>query len=294
MNRLQNKGAKYVLTLPTLIFVVVCVSYPMLYTLNLSFYDWKMSAKVAKEFVGVQNFLFFFKDDRFWAAFWRTIYFTFFCVCVESILGVTFALLLEKVKKGSNVIRTVFLMPMVATPVAVGILWKLIFDPTIGLANQILKFVGLPVSSWLGSAETVMQSLMIIDIWQWTPSIMLMVLAGLSGMDSQVIESARVDGANEMQVIWRIKLPILLPTIMMSVLLRLIDCLKTFDIVYSTTTGGPGYSSENLNILSYKYAFEYFQMGKACTLLLLFFVVVCGFALLFTLLRKRLERRFEE
>lgn len=293
MNRLQNKGAKYIFTLPTLIFVVVCVSYPMLYTLNLSFHDWKMSANVAKEFVGLQNFMDFFQDERFWGAFWRTIYFTFVAVTVEGVLGVVFALLLDKINRGSNVIRTVFLMPMVATPVAVGILWKLIFDPTIGLANQILRFLGLPVSSWLGSAETVMQSLMIIDIWQWTPSIMLMVLAGLSGLDTQVVESARVDGASEVQVITQIKLPILLPTIMMSVLLRLIDCLKTFDIVYSTTTGGPGYASENLNILSYKYAFEYFQMGKACTLLLIFFVVVCGFALLFTLFRRRLERRFE-
>ena len=293
MNRLQNKGAKYIFTLPTLIFVVVCVSYPMLYTLNLCFHDWKMSANIAKEFVGLKNFATFFKDERFWGAFWRTIYFTFVAVSIEGVLGVVFALLLDKVKKGSNVIRTVFLMPMVATPVAVGILWKLILDPTIGLANQILRFVGLPVSSWLGSAETVMQSLMLIDIWQWTPSIMLMVLAGLSGLDTQVVESARVDGANEMQIISQIKLPILLPTIMMSVLLRLIDCLKTFDIIYSTTTGGPGYASENLNILSYKYAFEYFQMGMACTLLLIFFVVVCGFALLFTMFRRRLERRFE-
>lgn len=293
MNRLQNKGAKYIFTLPTLIFVVVCVSYPMLYTLDLSFHDWKMSANVAKEFVGLQNYLDFFQDERFWGAFKRTIYFTFVAVTVEGILGVVFALLLDKIRKGSNVIRTVFLMPMVATPVAVGILWKLIFDPTIGLANQILRFFGLPVSSWLGSADTVMQSLMIIDIWQWTPSIMLMVLAGLSGMDTQVIESARVDGANELQIIFNIKLPILLPTIMMSLLLRLIDCLKTFDIVYSTTTGGPGYASENLNILSYKYAFEYFQMGKACALLVIFFVVVCGFAILFSLLRRKLERRFE-
>lgn len=293
MGHLYDKKAKYILTIPTLIFVVVCVSYPMLYTINLSFYDWKMSANVAKEFVGLQNFIDFFRDSRFWDAFWRTIWFTFVAVCIESVLGVTFALILGKIRKASNVIRTVFLMPMVATPVAVGILWKLIFDPTIGLANQILKFLGLPISTWLGSSATVMPSLIIIDVWQWTPSIMLMVLAGLSGMDDQVLESARVDGANEWQTIWKITLPLLMPTIMMAILLRLIDCLKTFDIIYSTTTGGPGYSSENLNILSYRYAFEYFQMGNASALLLIFFVVVCGFAILFSFFRKRLERRFE-
>ena len=290
---MYDKKSKYVLTIPTLVFVVVCVSYPMLYTINLSFYDWKMSANVAKEFIGLQNFMGFFQTSRFWDAFWRTIWFTFAAVCIESMLGVTFALILGKIRKASNVIRTVFLMPMVATPVAVGILWKLIFDPTIGLANQILKFLGLPISTWLGSSATVMSSLIIIDVWQWTPSIMLMVLAGLSGMDDQVLESARVDGANEWQTIWKITLPLLMPTIMMAILLRLIDCLKTFDIIYSTTTGGPGYSSENLNILSYRYAFEYFQMGNASALLLIFFVVVCGFALLFSFFRKRLERRFE-
>ena len=138
-----------------------------------------------------------------------------------------------------------------------------------------------------------MPALIIIDVWQWTPSIMLMVLAGLSGMDDQVLESARVDGANEWNIITKITLPILTPTIMMAILLRLIDCLKTFDIIYSTTTGGPGYASENLNILSYRNAFEYLQMGKASALLVVFFVVVCGFALLFSFFRKRLERRFE-
>ena len=293
MKRLSDKSAKYVLTLPTIIFVLVCVTYPMLYTLRLSFCEWKMSANIAPKFVGFDNYVSFFKDSRFWGAFFRTIYFTFISVLIESFLGVTFALLLNKIKRASNVIRTVFLTPMVATPVAVGILWKLIFDPTIGLANQILKFLHLPTSSWLGSAETVMPALIIIDVWQWTPSIMLMVLAGLSGMDDQVLESARVDGANEWNIITKITLPILTPTIMMAILLRLIDCLKTFDIIYSTTTGGPGYASENLNILSYRNAFEYLQMGKASALLVVFFVVVCGFALLFSFFRKRLERRFE-
>ena len=293
MRRLSDKSAKYVLTLPTIIFVLVCVTYPMIYTLRLSFCEWKMSANIDPIFIGFDNYTTFFKDSRFWGAFSRTIYFTFIAVAIESVLGVTFALLLNKIKRASNVIRTIFLMPMVATPVAVGILWKLIFDPTIGLANQILRFLNLPVSSWLGSAETVMPSLIIIDVWQWTPSIMLMVLAGLSGMDEQVLESARVDGANEWNIITKITLPILTPTIMMAILLRLIDCLKTFDIIYSTTTGGPGYASENLNILSYRNAFEYLQMGKASALLVIFFVVVCGFALLFSFVRKRLERRFE-
>ena len=287
-----NKNAKYVLTIPTILFILVCVTYPMFYTLRLAFFDWKMSAKISPEFVGFANFIDFFGDPRFRNALWRTIWYTFVAVSIETALGVTFALMLNKIKRASNVIRTIFLMPMVATPVAVGILWKLIYDPTIGLANNALSFFGLPTSTWLGSASTVMMSLIIIDIWQWTPNIMLIVLAGLSGMDDSVVESSRIDGANELQMIWHVTLPILTPTILMAVLLRMIDALKTFDIIYTTTTGGPGYASENLNILTYTYAFNYLQMGNACTLLVIFFVVVCGFALLFSLIRRRVERRF--
>ncbi len=288
-----NRNAKYVMTLPTIAFILICVIYPIFYTFRLSFFDWKMSAKVAQEFVGLGNYIELFTDSRFLSAFWRTIWFTFIAVTIEMIFGVIFALLLNKIKRGSNVIRTVFLMPMVATPVAVGILWKLIYDPTIGLANTVLSFLHLPTGTWLGSSSTVMMSLIIIDIWQWTPNIMLIVLAGLSGMDESVVESARIDGANELQLIRHITLPILTPTIMMAVLLRLIDCLKTFDIIYTTTTGGPGYSSENLNILSYQYAFNYMQMGKACCSLVIFFVVVCGFAILFSFFRRKLEKRYE-
>lgn len=281
------------MTIPTIAFILICVIYPLFYTFRLSFFDWRMSANVAQEFVGLGNYIELFTDSRFLNAFWRTIWFTFVAVSIETVCGVAFALLLNKIKRGSNVIRTVFLMPMVATPVAVGILWKLIYDPTIGLANNILSTLHLPTGTWLGSSATVMISLIIIDIWQWTPNIMLIVLAGLSGMDESVIESARIDGANEWQLIRRITLPILTPTIMMAVLLRLIDCLKTFDIIYTTTTGGPGYASENLNILSYKYAFDYLQMGDACCSLVVFFVVVCGFALLFSAFRRKIERRYE-
>lgn len=292
-NSRSNKIAKYVLTLPVIIFVVVCVAYPMAYTFRLSFFTWKMSAKVDPVFVGLANYKTYFSDERFWQAFARTLYYTGIAVCIETVLGVSYALLLNRIRRGSSIIKTIFLIPMVTTPVAVGMLWKLIYDPTIGLANVMLRSVGLPVSQWLGNSTTVIPSLLIIDIWQWTPNIMLIVLAGLSGLDSQLIESAKIDGANTRQIIGRIILPILTPTIMMAILLRLVDCLKTFDIIYSTTTGGPGYSSENLNILSYKTAFEYIQMGNACTLLVIFFVVVCGFAILFSMLRKKVEERYE-
>lgn len=293
MSKWVDKHVKWIFTMPTILFVLLCVTYPILYTLQLSFCDWGMSANIPKKFIGIQNYVEIFSDSRFWDAFWRTIAYTVIAVVIETILGVSIALLLGKIKRATGVIRTVFLLPMVATPVAVGIVWKLIYDPTIGLANIILRKVGLAPSAWLGSSETVFPSLIIIDIWQWTPMIMLMVLAGISGLGDDIFESAKVDGANEFQLINKIQLPLLAPTILMAVLLRVIDALKTFDIIYSTTTGGPGYSSENLNILSYRYAFEYFYMGKASALLVIFFLVVLFFAILYMVLKNRIERRYE-
>ncbi|MBC8572758.1 carbohydrate ABC transporter permease [Jingyaoa shaoxingensis] len=293
MAKWVNKNIKWIFTAPTIIFILLCVTYPILYTLQLSFCEWGMSANIPKKFVGLQNYIEIFSDSRFWDAFWRTINYTLIAVAIETILGVAIALLLGKITRHTGIIRTVFLLPMVATPVAVGMVWKLIYDPTIGLANLILRKVGLPTSAWLGSSDTVFSSLIIIDIWQWTPMVMLMVLAGISGLGADVFESAKVDGANEMQLITRIQLPLLAPTILMAILLRVIDALKTFDIIYSTTTGGPGYSSENLNILSYRNAFEYFYMGKASALLIVFFIVVLVVAILYMLLKARIERRYE-
>ena len=293
MSKWVNKNIKWIFTAPTIIFVLLCVSYPLLYTIRLSFCEWGMSSTKPAEFIGLQNYIEIFSDSRFWDAFGRTIYYTVIAVGIETILGVSIALLLGKVKRATGVIRTVFLMPMVATPVAVGMVWKLIYDPTIGLANQILRQVGIAPQAWLGSSETVMPSLILIDIWQWTPQIMLIVLAGISGLGDEIFESAKVDGANELQLISKIQLPLLSPTILMAVLLRIIDALKTFDIIYSTTTGGPGYSSENLNILSYRNAFEYFYMGKASAYLIIFFLIVLSFAVLYMILKRRIERRYE-
>jgi len=286
MKKWVNKNIQYIFIMPTIIFILVLVTYPILYTLRISMSTWKMGANEAIDFVGLSNYIEFFKDERFWDAFGRTIAYTIIAVGLETIIGVSIALLVGKIKKRTNVVRTIFLLPMVATPVAVGILWKLMYDPTIGIFNMALEALGLPTSTWLSSSDTVFGSLILMDVWEWTPMIMLMVLAGMSGLGEDIFESAKVDGASELQVITKITLPMLAPTILMAVLLRMIDALKTFDQIYSTTSGGPGYSSENLNILSYRYAFEYFYMGKACALLIIFFVVVLLFALLYVVVKK--------
>lgn len=293
LNCKAQRRLKWLFIMPTIFFVLAMVAFPLVYTLRISLSTWEMGKGESINFVGLSNYLEFLNDERFILAFWRTISYTFIAVGIETVLGVVIALLVNQIKKGFNIIRTVFLLPMVATPVAVGILWKLMYDPTIGVFNMILTSLGLPPSTWLSSSETVFPSIIIIDVWEWTPMIMLMVLAGLSGLGKDYFESARIDGATEGQIIRKITLPLLAPTILMAVLLRMIDALKTFDQIYSTTTGGPGYSSENLNILSYRYAFEYFYMGKAGALLIIFLIVVAAFSLLYFVAKKTIERRYQ-
>lgn len=263
--------------------------FPVAYTFFLSFTDWTLTSGRPLSVVGMGSYLQVLKEPRFLYALGRTFYFTFGAVIVEMVLGTILALILHRSFKGKGVMKTLLLLPLVATPVAIGIVWNLFYDPTIGILNYVLSVLNLPQSGWVSDAKTVMPSLIIVDIWQWTPMITIIVLAGLASLSTEPYESAMVDGANARQVLFQITLPMLMPTILTAVILRAIDALKTYDIIYSMTGGGPGYASENLNILAFKYSFEYFRMGQSAVMLVFLFLIV----LLFSLLVMRLRRAFE-
>ncbi|MDY0304442.1 MAG: sugar ABC transporter permease, partial [Sphaerochaeta sp.] len=254
--------------------------FPVGYTFFLSFTNWTLTSGRPLEVVGLKSYLQVLKEPRFVQALGRTFYFTFASVIVEMLLGTTLALILHRNFVGKGVMKTLLLLPLVATPVAIGIVFNLFYDPTIGILNYVLSVLGLPQSGWVSDAKTVMPSLIIVDIWQWTPMITIIVLAGLAGLSTEPYESAMVDGANSRQVLFRITLPMLMPTILTAVILRAIDALKTYDIIYSMTRGGPGYSSENLNVLAFKYSFEYFRMGQSAVMLVFLFIIVMAFSLL--------------
>ncbi|CAG7651941.1 Melibiose/raffinose/stachyose import permease protein MelD [Paenibacillus solanacearum] len=284
-----DRNIKWIYTLPALLFVLLMMVFPILYTVRISFYEWSMSATTPPKWVGLSNYIDMFKDDRFWHAVTSTFYFTIAAIVMQTILGVAIALLLYREFRGKNIVKTLFLLPMVATPVAMGLVWLLIYEPSIGVANQLLKSLGLPPLLWLASPSQVIPSLVIIDIWEWTPMIALIVMAGLSTLPSDPYEAADVDGASTWQKFAYITLPLLRPTIIVAVMLRLIDVLKTFDIIYSTTQGGPNLASETLNLYGYVLGFQYFKLGMASSLLVVFFALVLGLTLALIWIRKRLE-----
>jgi multiple sugar transport system permease protein len=264
------------------------MAFPIFYTVRISFFEWSMSAVTPPKWVGLDNYIELLTSDRFWQSVKATMYFTVLALVVETVLGVAIALVLFRDYKGKNVAKTLFLLPMVSTPVAMGLVWLLIYEPTIGAANMMLKWFGFKPLEWLGNVNQAIPSLAIIDIWQWTPMVCLIVMAGLSTLPKDPYESAEVDGASAWQKLIYITLPLVRPTIIVAMMLRLIDVLKTFDIIYATTQGGPGSASETLNIYTYMLGFQFFKLGSASSLLVIFFTIILIFTLLMIWVRKRL------
>ena len=269
-----ERNLRILFPLPAIIFVALLMIFPVLYTLFLSFTNWNLTSGTPLSFNGINSYLRVLTEPRFLHAVGRTFAFTFFAVVIEGFLGVAIALMLNRAFVGKSIAKLLLLLPLVATPVAVGIVFNLFYDPTIGLANFVLNSLGLPQGLWVSSAESVIPSLILVDVWQWTPMITLIVLSGLAGLSEEPVEAARVDGASEWQILRYVTIPMVMPVILTAVILRLIDALKTFDIIFAMTGGGPGYASETLNIMGFKYSFEYFRMGQSSVILVALFLVV--------------------
>lgn len=282
----SNRHRKWVLSAPAVAFIILMVSFPIAYTLYLSITDAQGSVTRDVSVIGLENYATLLTDsDRFWPAVWRTVYFTVGAVVVELVLGMAIALLLRRPFRGERWVRVIILLPLVATPVAVGMMWMLIFQPQIGAANEILRMLGLPIQPWLSSSTQALPTLMFVDIWQWTPMVALILLAGLTVIPEEPDEAARVDGASSFQRFRYVTLPLLAPTLVTAVLLRSIDALKTFDILYATKGRGGGsfHEAETLNVLAYSLSFDYNRYGQASAVLILFFffivIVVAGLVL---------------
>ncbi|TXR58002.1 carbohydrate ABC transporter permease [Quadrisphaera setariae] len=284
---------KWVLIVPSVAFVGLLIAFPIAYTAYLSFTNASGSVSRPKRFVGLENYTRWLTDaDRFWPAVGRTAYFTGAALVLELVIGLAIALLLRKTFRGQGVVRVLILLPLVATPVAVGMMWLLIFEPTIGFANLVLGWFGIPAQGWLSDPSTALNTLIFIDVWQWTPMVVLILLAGLTTLPEEPDEAARVDGAGAWQRFRHITLPLLAPVIGAAAILRSIDALKTFDIIYATkgVGGGSSHEAETLNVLAYGQAFQFSQYGRASALLMLFFLLIVIVLATLAILRKKADQ----
>jgi multiple sugar transport system permease protein len=282
-----DKNFSWLFPAPSVIIMLVLMAFPIAYTLYLSFTKWSPTSLGSPEIIGLENYVKLITDDeRFLNALWRTIWFTVAAVGIQTVLGVGLALIFNREFVGRGIVRTIFLMSMVATPVAIALVWMMIMDINTGILNYFLDLVAGIRVGWLNDRKVVLWSMIIIDTWQWTPFIMLITLAGLSALPTEPYESAVIDGASPVQLFWYLTLPMLRPTLMVALMFRSIDALKTFDIIYVITQGGPAFASETLNLYGFSQGFQYFNMGYGSALLILYFILVMGTSMLFIRLRR--------
>ncbi|MDT0316865.1 carbohydrate ABC transporter permease [Streptomyces millisiae] len=286
-----NRRLKWMMLAPALLFVGAMIVFPLVYTVNLGFTDAFGAVNADQEYVGFQNFTDALGDTRrFWPAVQRTVVFTVGAVLLETVLGLALAMLMRRAFTGIRWVRTILLIPLLTTPVAIGILWLLILDPTNGIANHLLESVGLPPQEFLGSVSQSLPTLMLIDVWQWTPMMTLLLLAGLATLPEEPEEAARVDGANGWQRFRHVVLPMLSTTLATALVLRSVDALKTFDLLYATKGpgGGSDFEVETLNVYAYGLTFDYLEYGLAAAVLVLFTLFIIGVVLV---LRRRAGRK---
>jgi len=285
-----DRHARWVLPAPAVIAIVALCVFPVAYTLYMSFHDWSGSRIVAPQFVGLKNYLdIFLTDERFHDSLVRTGFFTVGALVVQLALGLALALLFNREFFGRGLLRTLYLLPFVATPAAIALIWMMMYSPPVGVLNYLLSLVGLPGQEWAYGQSQVLWALLIVDTWEYTPVIMLICLAGLAALPAEPFESAQIDGANSWQWFWYITLPLLRPAIAVAALFRAIDAIKTFDIIYVMTQGGPGAASETLNIYTFFSAFQYLRFGYSSALLVIFFTIILAVCLVIIKLRREAQ-----
>ena len=261
--------------------------YPIAYTGWMSLQEWFVSSVTPPRFIGLANYWkIILGDPRFREAVARTVYFTVLAVGAETMLGLAMALLFNREFWGRGVLRTLAILPMVATPTAIGLVFVMMYHPTLGVANYLVTLVGLSPFRWTYSSQTALYALALVDVWQWTPLIMLIALAGLASLPREPYEAAHLDGASPRQAFWHITLPLLRPTLVVAILFRAIDALKTFDIIFVMTQGGPANATETINLLLFNQAFSYFNMGYASSMAVALFALVMGASLILIKVRR--------
>ena len=265
--------------------MALVIIFPWIFSVFMSLNDWGVASPPV--FVGLQNYVDLLHDDRFITATWRTFYYTFLSVLLPVIFGTIAAALFHQRFPLRGFLRGVFIMPMMATPVAIALIWAMIFHPQLGVLNYLLSLVHLPPSLWIYAPDTVIPSLALIEAWEWTPLVMLIVLGGLAALPTDPYESGIIDGANWLQLFRHITLPLIMPFVMVAAMLRTIDALKAFDIIYASTQGGPGTASETINIFLYLEAFAYYKVGYASAVVIVFFVIIVVCSLLMLYLRQK-------
>ena len=281
--KLISKKTLLLFFLPGAIFMGAFLIYPIFKMVFDSFF--KVGITGARYFFGFDIYIKEFTAGGFLKQLKNTLIYILIAVSVETVLGFIFALLFELDYKGSKIVRSLMMTPLMIAPLVAGLIWKLMMSSNFGIVNEFLTRIGILSSPsdilWLADSRWSLIACCIADIWLTTPFMMLMILAGLQGLDTSVSEAARMDGASKLQEIFYIKIPGIKPVLLTALSVRIIDAAKTFDIIWAMTEGGPNSSSETISIIIYKTLVKYNNTGYASAMAVIFIIVLVVFTLVF-------------
>ncbi|MCU1422344.1 MAG: Multiple sugar transport system permease protein [Microbacteriaceae bacterium] len=277
------------MALPAVILALVIFG-PLVYSIVLSLYKWQITdINSGKPFVGLANYAKLFTDPKVLSAVGNTLFYVVAAVGIELVLGFIIASALFELTKGRKLANSLILLPMIIAPVITALIWRYMFDPQFGVISQVLGLFGVKGGiDFLGSSSLALPSLVLVDIWQWTPFVILILHAGMLGISEEQFEAARIDGAGRWRILRSIVIPGIAPQILLVLLFRTMDTYRIFDTVYVLTRGGPGGATETIGLYTYQTGFSFFDMGYAMTLsvfILVTVAIISGFYL--RLLRRR-------
>jgi len=276
---------------PALALLLFLSIWPLIWLIRLSFTDYSVTRDVPASFVGLDNYIDVITSDQTHKRLVTTLIFVVGAVGLQTILGFTIAYLISRRLRGRGALTTLFLIPMMLSPVVVGLFWKFMLDVQFGVVNSFSDSLGLGRAEWLTNQKLALLSLIIVDTWQWTPFIMLIALAGLTAVPKYLYEAAEIDRASEWFRFRRITLPLVWPLLLIAIMFRAIEAFRLFDLVYILTGGGPGGTTETISFQVYKIAFFGFDTGRASAYGVLIVIVVTIAAQLYLRYLNRLQER---
>ncbi|NOZ71377.1 MAG: sugar ABC transporter permease [Chloroflexi bacterium] len=290
-DRLRKRAIPILFVLPALILLLAITIFPLLYELRLAFVSWELTASTEVTFVGLQNFKnILFHDARFWSSLKVTLILMIGGVSIELIIGTALALLLNGLKRSRTLLLSLFLIPVLIAPVVAGFQFRMIYHDQFGPLNYIIELITFGHwrgFAWIADPKVALFAIMMTDVWQWTPFLMLIILAGLQAIPIELYEAAEVDGATDNQMFWRITIPMVLPVVIIGILIRAMDSFKLFDIIYLLTGGGPGDTTETISFYTYLQGFKFFSLGYTAAMAFIQLVIITVIAQLFLRVQQR-------
>ncbi len=279
-----TKFEKFIFIGLAIIYLLCFSVFPFFYSVGISLTDWNITRQGTGKFIGLGNYIqLFSRDSLFLKAVRNTFLIIVLAVAVEIVLGYLIAQLFFAAKelKGISVLRAIYTIPIMITPLIFGLTWSYILNPMLGIMNYLLRLVHLKPLPWFGSPQTAIYTVIGVDIWQWTPFVVLLIFAGLLTISQELLDAAEVDGAKWYQRVLYIEIPTIKRVLGIAVIMRVMDLFRMFDIIYATTQGGPGGTTEVISMFAYRQSFNYYNIGLGSSASIIALILTIFLSILF-------------